>query len=50
MLNIVKLTAALKDSIPDQYILLLLDFIIIDEEKEWEVKQVLDSCWNCQQY
>ena len=38
VLNIVKLITVLKDSIPDQYILLLLNFIIIDKEKEWEVK------------
>ena len=44
----VKLTAVLKDSIPDQYILPLLDFIIMGKEKEWKVEQVLDSCWYCQ--
>jgi len=35
--NIVKLTSALKDPIPDQYTALHLDIIIVNEE--WEVKQ-----------
>ena len=43
--NIVKLTVTLKDFILGQYALFLPDSVIIDREKEWEVEQVLNSCW-----
>jgi len=41
--NVAKLTTVSKDPIPDQHTLLSPDLIIIDREKEWEVKQILDS-------
>jgi len=44
--NIVKLTPALDDPIPGRK---LTDHplpIIIDGEPEWEVEEILDSCWH----
>jgi len=44
--NVVKLSAALDDPIPERKPQALLLPIVIDREPEWEVEEVLDSCWH----
>jgi len=44
--NVVKLSAALDDPIPGRKPQALLLPIVIDREPEWEVEEVLDSCWH----
>ena len=48
--NIVRLTATLKDLIPNQYILSLLNSIIVNRKKEQKVKRVLNSHQYYRQY
>ena len=42
--NVVKLTTIFEDLIPGSRIPLLLDSIVINREKEWEVEYILDNC------
>ena len=44
--NVVKLSAVLDDPIPGRKPQALLLPIVIDGEPEWEVEEVLDSCWH----
>jgi len=44
--NIVKLSATPDDPIPERKPRALPPPIIIDGEPEWEVEEVLDSCWH----
>jgi len=44
--NVVKLSAAPDDPIPGRKPRALLPSIVVDREPEWEVKEVLDSCWH----
>lgn len=42
--HVIKLTSALENPIPRRHSKPPLDPIIIDEEEEWEVEKILDSC------
>jgi len=44
--NVVKLSTTLKDPIPGRKLQALLPPIVIDGEPEWEVEEILDSCWH----
>jgi len=44
--NIVKLSTALEDPIPGRKLQALLPPIVINGEEEWEVEEILDSCWH----
>jgi len=44
--NMVKLSAALDDPIPERKPQALPPPIVVDGELEWEVEEVLDSCWH----
>jgi len=44
--NMVKLSATLEDPIPGRKLQALLPPIVIDGEPEWEVEEILDSCWH----
>jgi len=44
--NIVKLSAALEDPIPGRKPQALPPPIVVDGEPEWEVEEILDSCWH----
>jgi len=44
--NIVKLSAAPKDPISGRKLQALLPPIVINGEPEWEVEEILDSCWH----
>ena len=46
MFNVVKLSAALDDPIPGRELQALPPPIVVNREPEWEVKEVLDSCWH----
>jgi len=46
MFNIMKLSAALIDLIPGQKPNPPPLPIIVDEEKEWKVEEILNSCWH----
>ena len=43
--NLIKLSSALEDSIPGRKLQALPPPIVVDGEEEWEVKEILDSCW-----
>jgi len=43
--NVVKLSAAPDDPIPGRKPQALLPPIVVNREPEWEVEEVLDSCW-----
>jgi len=43
--NVVKLSAAPDDPIPERKLRASPPPIVIDGEPEWEVEEVLDSCW-----
>ena len=43
--NVVKLSAALEDPIPERKLQAPLPPIVVDGEPEWEVEEILDSCW-----
>jgi len=43
--NVVKLSAILEDPIPGRKPQALPPPIVINREAEWEVKEILDSCW-----
>jgi len=42
--NVVKLTTIFEDLIPGSHTPLLLDSIVINREKRWEVEYILDNC------
>jgi len=44
--NIVKLSATLEDPILGRKLQAPSPLIVIDREKEWEVKEILDSRWH----
>jgi len=44
--NVVKLSAVLEDPIPGRKLQALLPPIIVDEEPEWKVEEIFDSCWH----
>jgi len=44
--NVVKLSAALEDSIPERKLQAPLPLIIINREEEWKVEEILDSRWH----
>ena len=44
--NVVKLTPALDDPITGHTMENHLLPIVIDREAEWEVEEILDSCWH----
>ena len=44
--NVVKLSATLEDPILRKKPKSLLLPIVIDGEEEWEVEEILDSCWH----
>ena len=44
--NIVKLSAAPEDPISERKLQALLPSIVINGEPEWEVEEILDSCWH----
>jgi len=44
--NVVKLSAALEDPILGRKPQAPLLPIVVDGEKEWEVEEILDSCWH----
>jgi len=44
--NVVKLSTALDDPIPGRKPQAPLLSIVVDGEPEWEVEEVLDSCWH----
>ena len=46
VINVVKLTPAPDDPIPGQKLMDHPPPIIIDGEAEWEVEEILDSCWH----
>ena len=48
--NVVKLSATLDDPIPGRKPQALLPPIVIDRELEWEVEEVLDSCWHWRRF
>jgi len=48
--NVVKLSAALNDPIPGRKPQAPLLPIVIDRELEWEVEEVLDSCWHWRRF
>jgi len=48
--NVVKLSAAPDDPIPGRKPQALLPPIVVDREPEWEVEEVLDSCWHWRRF
>ena len=44
--NIVKLSAAPEDPIPGRKLQALPPPIVVNGEPEWEVEEILDSCWH----
>jgi len=44
--NVIKLSAALEDLILGRKPQALPLPIVVNGEKEWEVKEILDSCWH----
>jgi len=48
--NIVKLSTALKDPIPGRKLQAPPLPIVIDREEEWEVEEILDSCWHWRRF
>jgi len=48
--NVVKLSAAPDDPIPGRKPQALLPPIVVDGEPEWEVEEVLDSCWHWRRF
>jgi len=44
--NIVKLSATLEDPILERKPQALLSPIVVNGEEEWEVEEILDSCWH----
>ena len=50
MFNVVKLTLAPDDLITGQRAEDHLPPIVIDGEAEWEVEEILDSCWHWRRF
>ena len=48
--NIVKLSTALEDPIPERKLQAPLLPIVVDKEPEWEVKEILDSRWHWRRF
>jgi len=44
--NVIKLSAAPEDPIPGRKLQAPLPPIVIDREEEWEMEEILDSCWH----
>jgi len=44
--NVMKLSVALEDPILERKPQALLPPIVVDREEEWEVEEILDSCWH----
>jgi len=48
--NMVKLSTALEDLILGRKLQALPPPIVVDREPEWEVKEILDSCWHWRRF
>jgi len=48
--NVVKLSATLDNPIPGKKPQAPLPSIVVDGEPEWEVEEVLDSCWHWRRF
>jgi len=48
--NIIKLFAAPEDPILGRKLQALLLPIVVDREEEWEVEEILNSCWHWRRF
>jgi len=48
--NVVKLSATLEDLIPEKKLQAPPSPIVVDREPEWEVEEILNSCWHWRRF